>query len=826
MNKSIYLRLCSSCIKTEQEEWNKGGLCMNQNYNNNEYEILDNGNRSYQTKYPFAQAPGSECQKPNAKDGIYTPVGRVDTVLQNIDIGLSVRTALSILQMLLSVSFPALGRAAGLINIIFGFLWGTLAGQSVWERFMKAVESLVNQKITDAVRAKAISELEGVQNALELYQEAADDWNENPDDASNKERVRRQFTSTNTIIEYAMPSFRVPTFEVPLLTVCAQAANLHLQLLRDAVKFGNEWGMPSEEVEDLYTRLTRRTAEYTDYCVTTYDKGLKGAYNLAPNPTDYNKYPYLNPYSRDPIYGKYYTAPVDWNLFNDFRRDMTIMVLDIVAVWPTYNPRIYTNPYGVQVELSREVYSTVYGRGGSDNSSVEAIESQIVRPPHLVTELTTLKIEQGATLDMEQIQYPKYMKVTNTLHYIGSSSTWEQSSSAIPIRPITQIHTIPANNIGNLSLSQLEVPYRFSFYNQDNALIAEVGSESPPNNVTWNGIPRAEDSDQNSHHLSYVGALSTQSSAGFPGTYPTELLGEWGFGWLHNSLTPANRIDPSKITQIPAVKGFGLGGSATVISGPGSTGGDVVQLQRWGHVKIAIPAARNIQPYRVRIRYASSQASTLRVIRWRGGVYQHAYYNVPQTYTNSLLTYNTFKYVDSFAITPDTSIEVWLENTGGGTIIIDKIEFIPTTPTPEPVVDGIYQIVTALNNSSVAENGGPTTRGGPDQVKLSPFYNSTDQKWEFIYDSNEDVYTIRNLAGGFLTYFMLNPGYPVLAIRPQWATENQKWIVEPAGNGYYYLRSKSVPTEAAFAPNAADGSVVRMSAVDFSTNQKFKLNKL
>ncbi|PET44950.1 hypothetical protein CN319_25275, partial [Bacillus cereus] len=661
---------------------------MNQNYNNNEYEIIDNGNMGYQPRYPLARAPGSECPKPNAKDGIYTPLGRVDTVLQNLDIGLSVRTAIALLQMLLSASFPALGRAAGLINLIFGFLWGTLTGQSTWERFMKAVESLVNQKITDAVRAKAISELEGIQNALELYQEAADDWNENPNDISAKERVRRQFTSTNTTIEFAMPSFRVPTFEVPLLTVYAQAANLHLQLLRDAVKFGTGWGMPSAEVEDLYTRLTRRTAEYTDHCVTTYDKGLKQAYDLAPNPTDYNKYPYLNPYSKDPIYGKYYTAPVDWNLFNDYRRDMTLMVLDIVAVWPTYNPRIYTNPNGVQVELSREVYSTVYGRGGNNNSSFDAIESQIVRPPHLVTELTNLKIEQGATLDMEQIQYPKYMKVTNTLHYVGSSSSWEQSSSAIPIRPITQIHTIPANHIGNLSLSQLDVPYRFSFYNKDDALIAEVGAEFPPNTVTWNGIPKAEDSNQNSHHLSYVGALGTQSSAGFPWTYPTELLGEWGFGWLHNSLTPTSQIEEKKITQIPAVKAYSLEQGAKVVKGPGSTGGDLVSLSSRGsilRIKFTSPPAPAYltSAHWIRIRYACSVNTSIRC----GGITE-----LKATYSGGNLTYASFGYATIGYILaysgPSKEFEKTIENLYGynatdNAVIIDKIEFIPMEESVE-----------------------------------------------------------------------------------------------------------------------------------------------
>ncbi|PEE33865.1 hypothetical protein CN271_16005, partial [Bacillus cereus] len=768
---------------------------------------------------------------PNAKDGLYTPLGRVDTVLQNLDIGLSIRTALGILQMILAARSPALGRAAGLINLIFGFLWGTLGGQKTWESFMKAVEALVDQKITDAVRAKALSELEGVQNAVILYQEAADDWNENPNDESNKERVRRQFTSTNTVMEFAIPSFRALGFEVPLLTVYAQATNLHLQLLRDAVKFGTEWGMPSAEVEDLYTRLTRRTAEYTDHCVTTYDKGLKQAYDLAPNPTDYNKYPYLNPYSKDPIYGKYYTAPVDWNLFNDYRRNMTLMVLDIVAVWPTYNPRIYTNPNGTQIELSREVYSTVYGRGGSNNSSVDAIESQIVRPPHLVTELTTLKIEQGSTLDMEQIQYPKYMKVTNTLHYIGSSSTWEQSSSAPPIRPITKIHTIPANNIGNLSLSQLDVPYRFSFYNKDDTLIAEVGAEFPPNTVTWNGIEKAEDSNQNSHRLSYVGALGTQSSAGFPWTYPTELLGEWGFGWLHNSLTPENRVGVTTITQIPAVKAYWMEQGAQVVKGPGSTGGDVIQLPVNGIIRINLTSINPQRNYSVRVRYAATANGRLNFSRIDSfGTIQSTsteYVTTGAGANASSFTYNQFQYVD---IDPSDSTQVYtgiiLVNEMGGPIYIDKIEFIPLSQIIEPpqlIPDGSYQIITALNNRSAVQAIFKNVYPRLNNLEL---WEGSSFKWNFVYNAGRDAYQIFTADGGALTRFNeISTDRDPVFVRQNLSTDNQFWKIYYQNDGYFVIRNLDSALDV-WGYSTANGTTVDAYRYHGGINQKFRLLKV
>ncbi|MED3088320.1 insecticidal delta-endotoxin Cry8Ea1 family protein, partial [Bacillus toyonensis] len=548
---------------------------MNQNCNHNKYEILDSGSVSCQPKYPLAQAPGSELPSMNYQDVMNTSIGREYQAVQQVNVGEAVSAALGILATILKAFNPILGTAAGVISSIFGFLWKQFGTdpQAQWKQFMEAVEYLVNQRITDAVRSKAVAELQGVQNALELYQEAAREWNENQGDPAAQERIRDQFTATNTVIAYAIPSFQVQGFEVPLLTVFAQAANLQLLLLRDAVKFGQGWGLTSATIEDMYNRLQKNTANYTDYCVAIYDKGLKAAYDLAPNPTDYNKYPYLNPYSKDPIYGKYYTAPVDWNLFNDFRRDMTLMVLDIVAVWPTYNTRVYTNPNGVQIQLSREVYSTVYGRGWTNNSSVDAIESTLVRPPHLVTELTKLTLDERNLFEAETVPIA-FTKITNTLHYVGSSTTWEQSFSATPIGPIKTVHNVPATDIGNLSLSLGAVPLGFSFYNKNDQHITTVGYSGG----WWNGIPKDEGSNQNSHHLSYVAALETQTTAGWFPTYPVPLLGEWGFGWLHNSLRSTNEILSDKTTQIPAVKAYGLRGTASVVKGPGSTGGNLVQM--------------------------------------------------------------------------------------------------------------------------------------------------------------------------------------------------------------------------------------------------------
>ncbi|PEA00922.1 hypothetical protein CON37_30855 [Bacillus cereus] len=286
---------------------------------------------------------------------------------------------------------------------------------------------------------------------------------------------------------------------------------------------------------------------------------------------------------------------------------------------------------------------------------------------------------------------------------------------------------------------------------------------------------------------------------------------------------------------MPAVKGYLLDHGA-VVKGPGSTGGDLVRLPAYNNqgtqlrIKVKPVEWAKGKAYKLRIRYASEANANLFVGKYVDAAnrfWETGNYPVGQTFSGSM-TYNSFKYLDTFSFTAnENEFKIELRCNSGGPIYIDKIEFIPVTPEPKPTLTGNYQIVTALNNSSLAQHTGPTTQGGPDQVRLYPFNNSDSQRWEFIYDSNEDVYKIRSLTGGFLTYFMLHPGYPVLAVRPEWPTDTQKWILESAGNGEYYLLSKYAPKEAAFVPNVVvNGSIVTMSAFNRSTNQKFKLKKL
>ncbi|MGG5736870.1 delta endotoxin C-terminal domain-containing protein [Bacillus cereus group sp. IBL03679] len=158
----------------------------------------------------------------------------------------------------------------------------------------------------------------------------------------------------------------------------------------------------------------------------------------------------------------------------------------------------------------------------------------------------------------------------------------------------------------------------------------------------------------------------------------------YSYGWTHVSADHNNLIDTQKITQIPAVKGYMLTGDADVIKGPGSTGGDLVQLRSGGLVRIKVTLPTNGPAYRMRIRYANNSPASLGVdCHFPGNTLESDQYDIPATYTGGNLTYNAFAYQDTLllpATTNERVAEIYVSssfNSSNNKIIIDKIEFIP-----------------------------------------------------------------------------------------------------------------------------------------------------
>ncbi|XLP25897.1 insecticidal delta-endotoxin Cry8Ea1 family protein (plasmid) [Bacillus toyonensis] len=649
---------------------------------------------------------------------------------------------------------------ARVLEEVYKVLWPTLDGY--WNDLMLAAEELVNQAITDAVRSKALAELKGVHNTILLYKQAAEDWQNNPSDLALQERVRTQFRATNTVIAFAMPSFAVAGYEVPLLSVCTQAADLHLLLLRETVLFGREWGMSQEELDDYYSGeygLIGLTKKYTDHCMNWYNQGLNRVSGGNAFTTTY--------------------SGVLWNKFNNFRREMTLTVLDTIATWPLYNPNLY--PLGTKTELTRVLYTPSVGTGylyGDetagiyDGGKVKNFDLTATAELPFFSSLYSLKFAIDSNNDMNTTQIASCRQISK---FTLASNTFEHGKSILGVvqTPDSGIQTVQIKQ-ENYDVFKVFSGYatraswsssahyhsffhRLQFYRTNGnteSVIPVGGSGNIYTHNAYSEMPNNGYTDY-SHRLVYV-----NSSGWVQRDFNSYILGGLGtdfsptnfiFGWTHLSADPNNTLSADAITQIPAEKGYytSITGNELLVSditrsikkAPGFTGGRVVNIGPNGsYMKLRVTPPANPTPtsYLVRLRYASNVDTQIYVERTlssgdiSGGTYQ-----VAATTSGNLasLSYGAFALVETLAATFEGStVDIKIQNMGTSPIILDKIEFIPIG---EPVEE--YDAKQSLKKARKAVNA-LFTNNQNNTLSLDVTDYDIDQAAKLVECMSDDIY--------------------------------------------------------------------------------------
>ncbi|MGG4442823.1 insecticidal delta-endotoxin Cry8Ea1 family protein [Brevibacillus fortis] len=669
---------------------------MNQNSNNNENEIMDTGS---QPRYPLAQAPGSEFQGMNYKDGEQNPSVRQQEAVTDA----ALQTTSEVTQTLINAgnTTSTLGLsswkiAGGILSAISKILWRTIANQQQWEEMIDAVEILIKKALNQQKYEVAIAQLEGLQAVVDRYIKALDDLHANPTNQDLQNEVLMRWDAADTTFITAMPQFSPGTTggesQILLLAVYAQAANLHLLLLRDAVQFGAQWGMDSATIETNYDELLDRLNQYNDYCVNTYNSGIQQSRNLQADLSNYDQYPWTR--DNQSAYSSFrdakgeYKGTENWNLYNKFRKEMTIMALDITSFWSLYNP--YNYPLPVKTELTRELFTDIRGttwRSDNNLNTIDDIEARMVgnRNAHLFTWLKQMNF------------YMKYKgKDSDTTHgnlMVGLEKTVQTTLGPDQKPPIEGQNTNydsverPGVNITEYYWNVAETKQwfetrRLTLRVSTGIVSADLGTVDFE---LWDrGHPGYRDyiygkshrsNSIKDHRLSWVKFEPVYQGCPFVWSNERQLSALL-FGWTHNSVDPNNTIVTDQITQIPAVKAYWNRGAFSVEKGPGSTGGDLVKLSPSGEVSIKVrPSSPGKVSYRVRIRYAAVANGKLNVKKYVSSIHASITYDYIQT-TAGNLTYSSFQYLDVYNfVLAESQFEVWLTNESGGPIYIDKIEF-------------------------------------------------------------------------------------------------------------------------------------------------------
>ncbi|MGX5576209.1 insecticidal delta-endotoxin Cry8Ea1 family protein [Bacillus toyonensis] len=573
---------------------------------------------------------------------------------------------------------------------------------------------MANQKIDSLVKDLAIESLKSLQSSVRDYRQAICNLQTDPNNEAYKEDVRREFNDADDKAKEVMIRLGNPNNAIPLLADYAQAANLHLLLLRDVVKFGESWGFSALEVQQFYFNngvgnpgMKQLLATYTDHCVRYYNEGLTKRYESG-----------------------------NWNTFNDYRRNMTLMVMDIVSVWPTYDPILYSVP--TKSQLTRTVYTPyIHGTLYGQVPTISSIESHVVVPPSLfrwLRQITFYTKNSPAgvfytlsgqvqsfqrTLNPNLIEEAKgtLAKQVGTLYVANPESEDDVWSFEMDYSHDDPWWSPYPRMIGLVNLNfhlTKTADQKIIFTPNYSSTKKTFGLPCKTNNVIdcdpcepCNTLPNASDpcNDKSlySHRFSYMGTYPASNSN--PDSSPEGDNESVCYGWTHVSADANNLIDAEKITQIPAVKANAISEPFPVMRGPGSTGGDLVPITKGTEggtlmLKVTLPAGSG--NYLLRIRYASDVSTNVAVSVCHPGGYV---FNAPATTTNiSNLTYNAFGYLDTRIFKndcPSTPSEILIRGVpiGSGTCLIDKIEFIPIEGSVEE-----YEANQALEKARKAVN--------------------------------------------------------------------------------------------------------------------------
>ncbi|MEN3133073.1 insecticidal delta-endotoxin Cry8Ea1 family protein [Bacillus cereus] len=369
-------------------------------YNKNQFEkpkeLLSNSNSLIKCPlHPLANEPTAVLQGMDYKDWLVMGQQRSGEPELMVEVKDGLSAAINVVAAIVAFSNPVTAAGLAIIGTVLPVLWpeNEESVQGIWKDFMNSTEKLIDEKIEKVVRNSALSTLEGLQEQLKNYAKFLKDWLENPSDQSFGGNVGDYFENTHSAFLGAMPHFKSAEHEILLLPVYAQAANLHLLLLRDAAIYGKEWGFPQSEIDLYYKLQSEYTEKYINHCVKWYNKGLKILKN-RPNKL--------------------------WHVVNKYHRNMTIKVLDTVALFSNYDTSKYpvekNNPGRLpKLELTREIYTLLDSI--ANLVDVEEAERSLTRKPHLFTWLDGLQFYTKKTTTTHIPPVQCLSDIKNFYHY-------------------------------------------------------------------------------------------------------------------------------------------------------------------------------------------------------------------------------------------------------------------------------------------------------------------------------------------------------------------------------------------------------------------------
>lgn len=242
----------------------------------------------------------------------------------------------------------------------------------VWDQIEQKVEALIRRDLSELVYEQTQEDLTGLMNVLSDYTEYAQSGHTPAQTSEHWTAAQEQFNAS-------LPHFQAKGYEVLLLPLWAQAANMHLGLLRDGVLFGRTWGWNDTDYNSALKSLQNAIKDCTAWAPRIFALGMADALGQAG----------VSYHNCQPFRGG-----------NDYRQQMMPAVLDLAARWPCFDPTAYPPPVSPDdLYLSREIYTDPVGT--ADDSGLFILPWQ-----HPTQPISQLTVWSGTLIDAIQVSYP------------------------------------------------------------------------------------------------------------------------------------------------------------------------------------------------------------------------------------------------------------------------------------------------------------------------------------------------------------------------------------------------------------------------------------
>lgn len=260
---------------------------------------------------------------------------------------------------------PVVGEVLGpLVDI----LWPETK-EDRWAEMKDEVEALIQQDLSNFNYDSVKNVLDGLQSDITDF---LNELNvENGDPATTYIAVRESFAAAQSTFQQKKTGY-----ELLLLPLFAQYANLYLSLLRDAAYTGQNWNLKSGDQVLASSNLDAKISEFAEWCTDTHYTGFV-AVQKNTKPDYYNCEPFKS--------------------INAYNRFIQLTVFDFVETWGYLSKTI--NPDNSPFKTNREIYSDPIGSCQYSGD----ISLPTTTPPIMLP--TKITVWGGVRIDAIQVDY-------------------------------------------------------------------------------------------------------------------------------------------------------------------------------------------------------------------------------------------------------------------------------------------------------------------------------------------------------------------------------------------------------------------------------------